>query len=84
MICVIKFFDFQFMFRTHGWKKYLYSDPKYRQYSQLYDFDDYSSKGSAVHPLKKMHRSKIAMENMQKSYTVASSEGQGRKNVVAL
>ena len=64
------------MFRTHGWKKYLYSDPKYRQYTQLYEFDDYSSKGSAVHPLKKLHRSKMAMETMQKSY-VGNKEGQG-------
>ena len=30
--------------------------PKYRYMSHKYHFEDYSSKGSAVHPVKRSHR----------------------------
>ncbi len=30
--------------------------PRYRYLTQKYNFDDYSSKGSAVHPVKKYNR----------------------------
>ena len=59
-------FVFQFMFRTHGWRKTLYLDPKYRIATQVYNFDEYSSKGSAVHPLKKYHQTKMVIEHLQK------------------
>ena len=53
------------MFRAHGWRKSLYLDPRYRQSSQIYDFDGYSSKGSAVHPLKKYNQLRMAIEGAE-------------------
>ena len=52
------------MFRIHGWRKSLYLNPKYRQISSVYNFDDYSSKGSAVHPYKKYHRKQMLIDQM--------------------
>ena len=43
------------IFRKHGWNKILYLKPRYRSKAVAYDFDKYSSKGSAVHPVKKLH-----------------------------
>ena len=37
-------------------------NPLYRKKATKYNFDDYSSKGSAVHPVKKMHRQKQLMD----------------------
>lgn len=34
--------------------------PRYRVLAQRYNFDDYSSKGSTVHPVKKYHRNMLA------------------------
>ena len=33
----------------------MYLNPRYRSKASSYDFDKYSSKGSAVHPVKKMN-----------------------------
>ena len=44
------------LFRKYGWSKALFIDPRYRYLSQKYNFDDYSSKGSAVHPVKRYNR----------------------------
>ena len=46
---------FKMIFRKHGWRKILYLNPKYRSKAVAYDFDKYSSKGSAVHPVKKLN-----------------------------
>ena len=34
----------------------MFVSPRYRFLTQKYNFDDYSSKGSAVHAAKKFHR----------------------------
>ena len=44
------------MFRKFGWDKDMYNRPKYRSNTKAYDFDDYASKGSAVHHTKKYNR----------------------------
>ena len=48
------------IFRKHGWKKVTFRFPRYRVLAQRYNFDDYSSKGSTVHPVKKYHRNMLA------------------------
>ena len=47
---------FQILFRKYGWSKTSYLFPFYRTVTRLYNFDDYSSKGSTVHGAKKYHR----------------------------
>jgi len=49
-------FPIQLIFRKHGWRKVTFKFPRYRVLAQNYNFDDYSSKGSTVHPVKKYHR----------------------------
>lgn len=44
------------MFREHGWPEKLPSQARYRDLHLKYNMDDYSSKGSRVIALKKMHR----------------------------
>lgn len=44
------------MFREHGWPEKLPSQARYRELQLKYNMDDYSSKGSRVIALKKMHR----------------------------
>jgi hypothetical protein len=44
------------LFRKYGWGKTLFIHPFYRDQTNKYNFDDYSSKGSTVHPVKKFHR----------------------------
>ena len=46
----------QLLFRKYGWDKDMYNNPKYRRNTKSYDFDDYASKGSAVHHTKKYNR----------------------------
>ncbi|CAB4034339.1 Hypothetical predicted protein, partial [Paramuricea clavata] len=50
------------IFRKHGWRKMVFTSPKYRKLNTQYNFDDYSSKGSAVHPSKKLHRNLYAID----------------------
>ncbi|RXM95099.1 hypothetical protein EOD39_17262 [Acipenser ruthenus] len=45
------------LFREFGWPEKKPADPKYRKLHLKYNFDDYSSKGSTVLTLKKLHRS---------------------------
>lgn len=40
----------------------MFTSPKYRKLNTQYNFDDYSSKGSAVHPSKKLHRNFHAID----------------------
>ena len=40
----------------------MFTSPKYRKLNSQYNFDDYSSKGSAVHPSKKLHRNFYAID----------------------
>ena len=40
----------------------MFTSPKYRKLNIKYNFDDYSSKGSAVHPSKKHHRNFYAID----------------------
>ena len=40
----------------------MFISPKYRKLNTQYNFDDYSSKGSAVHPSKKLHRNLYAID----------------------
>ena len=47
---------FQILFRKYGWNKSLFISPRYRFLTQKNNFDDYASKGSSVHPVKKYHR----------------------------
>jgi len=44
------------LFRKYGWTKTSYLFPFYRARTRKYNFDDYSSKGSTVHPARKFHR----------------------------
>ncbi|XP_041098190.1 uncharacterized protein si:dkey-103g5.4 isoform X2 [Polyodon spathula] len=44
------------LFREFGWPEKKPADPKYRKLHLKYNFDDYSSKGSTVLALKKLHR----------------------------
>ncbi|XP_017347105.1 uncharacterized protein si:dkey-103g5.4 isoform X2 [Ictalurus punctatus] len=44
------------LFREHGWPEKLPSQARYRELQLKYNMDDYSSKGSRVIALKKMHR----------------------------
>ena len=55
----------QILFRKYGWDKDLYNQPKYRSHTKAYDFDDYASKGSAVHHTKKYNRNLEAQGEMQ-------------------
>ncbi|EDV28435.1 uncharacterized protein TRIADDRAFT_51343 [Trichoplax adhaerens] len=50
------------VFRKHGWAKQMFDHPRYRAITLKYNFDDYSSKGSTVHPVKKYHRNLEASE----------------------
>ena len=52
----------QLLFRKYGWAKALYIFPRYRYLTSVYNFDDYSSKGSAVYPVKKNNRAMAAIE----------------------
>lgn len=40
----------------------MFTSPKYRKLNAQYNFDDYSSKGSTVHPSKKLHRNYYAID----------------------
>lgn len=51
----------QVLFRKYGWSKTSYLIPFYRAMTRLYNFDDYSSKGSTVRPAKKYHRNMQAI-----------------------
>ena len=53
---LLDLFFIQLIFRKHGWRKVTFQFPRYRVLAQNYNFDDYSSKGSTVHPVKKYHR----------------------------
>ena len=46
----------QILFRKYGWNKAMFTLPRYRYLTQKYNFDDYASKGSAVHAVKKWNR----------------------------
>ena len=50
----------QLLFRRYGWSKALFISPHYRYLAQKYNFDDYSSKGSSVHSIKKYNRNVMA------------------------
>jgi hypothetical protein len=43
------------LFRKYGWLKTSFKSPWYRRLARLYPFEDYSSKGSSVHPAKRYH-----------------------------
>ena len=45
----------QALFRKYGWSKGNYIFAGYRYKQRVYDMDEYSSKGSSVHPVKKYH-----------------------------
>ena len=49
-------FPLQILFRKYGWSKTSYLYPFYRIVANHYNFDDYSSKGSTVYPVRKYHR----------------------------
>ncbi|PIK35706.1 hypothetical protein BSL78_27462 [Apostichopus japonicus] len=44
------------LFRKYGWNKESYIRPKYRAKTLHHNFDDYASKGSSVHHVKKYNR----------------------------
>ena len=45
----------QVLFRKYGWSKGSYIFAGYRHRQRNYDMDEYSSRGSSVHPVKKYH-----------------------------
>ncbi|GFO26753.1 cytadherence high molecular weight protein 2 [Plakobranchus ocellatus] len=49
------------LFRKYGWSKTSYLYPFYRIMANHYNFDDYSSKGSTVYPVRKYHRNLHAL-----------------------
>lgn len=51
---------FQLLFKKYGWSKAMFVSPRYRYLAQKYNFDDYSSKGSTVHSVKKYNRNLTA------------------------
>ena len=54
-VCVLHFV--QILFRRYGWAKSSFLYPIYRYIAKHYRFEDYSSKGSSVHSVKRYHRS---------------------------
>lgn len=46
----------QILFKKYGWPEKLPCQPRYRDLQLKYNMDDYSSKGSRVMALKKIHR----------------------------
>lgn len=52
---------FQLLFRKYGWAKKSYLFPFYRIIANRFNFDDYSSKGSTVYPVRKYHRNLLAI-----------------------
>ena len=69
-------FVFQVLFRRYGWNKSMFSSPRYRFLASKFNFDDYSSKGSVVHPVKKHHRVLAAGS----PYAIEGPEGDGEEN----
>lgn len=65
------------IFRKHGWKKILYLSPKYRTKAVAYDFDKYSSKGSAIHPVKKMNIHNQVLEAWEQAPPAITNDVQG-------
>ena len=54
----------------------MFSSPRYRFLASKFNFDDYSSKGSVVHPVKKHHRVLAAGG----PHAVEGPEGDGEEN----
>ena len=54
----------------------MFSSPRYRFLASKFNFDDYSSKGSVVHPMKKHHRVLAAGS----PYAIEGPEGDGEEN----
>lgn len=60
-VLTVYLFFLQILFRKYGWAKSMYLFPFYRTVARKYNFDDYASKGSTVHPVKKYHRNMEAL-----------------------
>ena len=73
------------IFRKHGWRKILYLNPKYRSKAVAYDFDKYSSKGSAIHPVKKINIHNQVLGALEQAPPVAITSGvQGRVKIIVI
>lgn len=68
---------FQIIFRKYGWAKASFIYPHYRYLTQKYNFDDYSSKGSTVHPVKKYNR---LTGGVYPAIEGSSSDGKGNRS----
>ncbi|XP_013391352.1 uncharacterized protein LOC106159584 [Lingula anatina] len=56
------------LFRKYGWNKASFIFPKYRSLAVKYNLEDYASKGSSVHPVKKYNRNIEAMPDTAATY----------------
>ena len=54
----------------------MFNSPRYRFLTSKFNFDDYSSKGSVVHPVKKHHRVLAAGS----PYAIEGPEGESDEN----
>ena len=73
----------QALFRKYGWSKLIFTKSSYRWLTKEKPFDDYSSRGSNVHAVKKYH-SNIEMvqhgpDGVQ--LAIAGSEAKGKKRL---
>ena len=66
----------QVLFRRYGWNKSMFNSPRYRFLTTKFNLDDYSSKGSTVHPVKKHHRVLAAGS----PYAIEGPEGEDGEN----
>ncbi|CAH1789583.1 unnamed protein product [Owenia fusiformis] len=64
LMCMVILVIALILFRKYGWMKTSYIFPRYRRLAEKYNFDDYASKGSTVHPVKKYHRNLEALEHV--------------------
>ena len=55
----------------------MYLNPRYRSKAAAYDFDKYSSKGSAVHPVKKLNIHNQILEAYEQAPPAITSAGEG-------
>lgn len=70
----------QVLFRKYGWSKLMFLTDSYRVITGKKSFDDYSSRGSNVHAVKKYHRN---IDTIQSSpddvqLAIAANDEQGR------
>lgn len=73
----------QMLFRKYGWSKLLFGDKSYRWLTMKRPFDDYSSRGSNVHAVKRFHSNMETVttspEGVQLAITTESEAGQASK-----